>query len=257
MADIRERKIASPDLDIFGDDVENEEATDREADANSMDIFGEDAEEAKAEGEAAADASAGEAGEAEGEGPDWDSIFGASDEVETKEEEAAEGNEAEGGEKLDPELEALLKDVSNAEEKDERDDVIADLRQKLVDKQIENDALTRHKEVLNEKLMNSSTSDTELGLYRETIAKLEENPKLRALVKFFGSEDEKAKGRVTTVLADLLETVTGQDVSGLLDKSRTDKTKAALGAQSSASPAGKSKDSDEPMDYEESVSALW
>ena len=54
----------------------------------------------------------------------------------------------------------------------------------------------------------------------------------------------------------MVEKLTGQDIAGLLDKSRTDKAKAALGASPSAAPAGKEEE-EKPMDYEESISRLW
>lgn len=261
MAINRERKPTSPDLDIFGDDEEAGTNEEREADSNSMDIFGESAEEAKAEGEdeeASKKEDAEEGSEevaAEGE-PDWASIFG--DEPETEEKaEGTEGNETDGESQIDPEIENLLKEVEDTQDKDDRDDIITELRKKLVDQQVEIDSLSRHKQVLNDKLMASSASDTELGIYKETISKLESNPRLRALVRYASSSDEGQKNKFVTILGDLLEEATGQDVSSLLDKSRGDKAKAALGGKSSAAPAGKSSDEEEPMDYEESITSLF
>lgn len=250
----------SPDLDIFGSEEETSEA-DRAADENSMDIFGEDAEEAKAEAEAEGESE--ESGEeksetAEGEDGelDWTSIFGEdSSEGETadKENKEDEGKDSE----LDPEIESLLTEASGADDVDERDSIIDELRQKLVDQQVEIDALTRHKQVLNDKLMASSASDTELGMYKETISQLESNPKLRALVRYVVKTDDTSKNRAIGILADMLEDLTGQDISSTLEKSRNDKAKAALGGTPSAAPSGKSEEEEGPMDYEESISSLF
>ena len=256
MAVTRERKVASPDLDLFGDDTEETSAdAERDGDSKSMDIFGEDAaaeadkSEAEAEGAKPEAETAGEA-TAEGE-PDWASIFG--------EAEATEGKEATpeaGDETLDPEIDELLKQAEEAEEKDERDDVISTLRQKLVDQQVELDASNRQKEILNEKLMASAANDTELGMYKDVITKLDNSPKLRALVRYSDASEESAKNRAINILAEMLEDMTGQDVSSLLDKTRADKAKAALGGNSSAAPSAKPEE-EKDMDYEESVSSLW
>ena len=123
--------------------------------------------------------------------------------------------------------------------------------------QIELDAATRQKQILNEKLMDSTASDTEYGMHKDTISKLESNPKLRALVRFMGDSSDTSKSRSITILSDLIEDLTGQDISTLLDKTRAEKTKAALGGNSSAGESNKSDKADANMDYDESVSSLW
>lgn len=259
MAGSRERKVASPDLDIFGDDAGEVSEEARETDAKTMDIFGEDAEEEASKAEDSKEGE-GEAASADGEGePDWASIFGGSSEASTEGEEGKEGEAvvAEGDETLDPEIDDLLKQAEAAEEKDERDDVISELRKRLVDQQVELDAASRQKDILNEKLMASAASDTELGMYKDVIGKLESNPKLRALVRYADSSEEPSKNRAINILAEMLEDMTGQDISTLLDKTRTDKAKAALGSQGSATQASTKKDEEKDMDYDESVSSLW
>ena len=171
--------------------------------------------------------------------------------------EGTEGKEVEGDEQLDEEIDELLTKAGEEDDKDERDDIISQLRQKLVDQQVEIDSLSRHRDVLNEKLMSSSSADTELGMYKDVISRLESNPKLRALVRYSEMKDEAQKNRAVTILADLLEEATGQDVSSLLDKSRSDKAKAALGAAPSPGSPGKGEKEDKNLDYESSTSQLW
>lgn len=86
MAIARERKVASPDLDIFGNDEAENLDNQAEGDSKSMDIFGNEdtAEEAgETSTEESSEDKSTETGTTEGE-PDWASIFGEDTESETE-----------------------------------------------------------------------------------------------------------------------------------------------------------------------------
>jgi len=247
--DIRERKILSPDLDIFGDENESVTGTDwEEREMEDLDIFG----------------------------GLWDQPTDAKDETSTEDstetdattsegDTKTETNEWEDEEKTDEELKLdKLFDDAEAEAKQtwnvDLQNMIDELRNQLTDTLADNKIKDKQLEVLNEKLMGKTWEDTWMSMYKWLIDKLEANPKILMLAKFWWDvENPKIKQKMVNILADSLYELTGQDVSDLIDQSQADKIVAATGwSSSSESPSFKEKKEDtENMDYEQSINDLF
>lgn len=234
-------QFLNADLDIFWDDLpESEEGTTESADDASMDIFWWALDE---EETSTPDA-------------EEEAVVEETTEEPTEEEETTEGNE----EELDVDLEKLFEEIENAASDDsETLQLVDELRKEVADLSTQNAILQKKNDSLNEKLMEQVWTDSNMWMYKWVIDKLEENPKLMVLVKNFGNTDDKIKQRLTWIVSDIIFDLTWQDISEMLDQAQSTKITSLMGAwwKEAPAPVKESKEKEEPMDYEESISSLF
>ena len=181
-----------------------------------------------------------------------------------------EPKKSEEGEDLDKWLDELLKnnvdveakvdEVQKAAEESWDENLIKlvdELQTSLADKNLTIEELKKQLEVSNNRYLSKFGEEEELSIYKNEIQKLQDNPRLMALVKFNGTDNEKVKPKLVRILSDMLYDLTGQDVSDLLDQ----KDKAwlsILDTPSSDTPPIQEmkKEEEKNMDYEESVNNI-
>jgi len=178
---------------------------------------------------------------------------------------------AEGEEDIDKWLDELLKNNAAVEEKiDEVKDaadatgddtlikVVDELQTLIAEKNLENEQLKKQVEVANNRYLEKFGWDEEFSIYKPEVEKLQNNPRLYAFVKYFGSQNEKIKPKLISIVSDFLFDLTGQDVSELLDN----KDVNALGvlnipgSDNQPMKANEVKE-DKNMNYEESINDLF
>ena len=135
---------------------------------------------------------------------------------------------------------------------DELQTLIAEQRSKLEEqwKQIE---------VTNSRYLDKVWEAEQYWVYKWVIWKLENDPKLMTLVKYYDTDNDKVKDRVVWVVTDLLYDLTWQDVTELLDKKVKDDVTTALWTSSSSPSATPEipEEEDEPMNFEDSTNLLF
>ncbi len=157
--------------------------------------------------------------------------------TEDKPEPEAPKDEVKEGEDLDKWLDDLLK--SNAETDDKVDEIkevadeswndsliklVDELQSLMAEKNLTIEELQKKVDVANNRYLSKFGWEEELSIYKPEIEKLQNNPRLMALVKFLDSDNEKVKPKLVSILSDMIFNLTWQDVSDLLDQ----KDKAAL-----------------------------
>lgn len=259
------KSMLSSDLDIFGW-AEDQEGTDQ-VDDTSYDIFGDTAKEVDtdatpAEGseDTTADAAEPVVDEAkEDKAEEWTDEPAAewADEADKDK----EGEEV--PEELDFDIEKLLQDIEAEADKSNNDDLntlLDSLRRELADSQTEKAMLAKTNEVLNEKLLSRVWDDSDMWMYKWIITKLEDNPKLMVLIKWYWNTDEKVKNRLTWIVSDIVEEITWQDISELLTKAQQDKIMWAVWEKSWSWVPVKFEsweEEDKDMDFESAINKLW
>lgn len=149
------------------------------------------------------------------------------------------------------------------EQAEESDDpklitLVEELQTMLSEKNIEIQEVTKDRDIYKEKYLSKYWEDSDLWLYKDEVAFLEWNPKMRAIVKFFNSDNEKTKNKVNTLLFDLVYDRTWIDVSELLDEKDKSNVSNILNMPSSDSApiTEMPEKEDKPKGYEESVNDI-
>lgn len=250
---------AGADADIFGAGDTSDEV------AGEVDMFGDvegktettddatDTTETKSE-----DAAGGEQGldDAATDATEGDSE--ASTAEETKEGELPEPDA------VDEEINTLLSQLESEAASENPDqnvmqDIVDDLRMTVAQKDTENSFLKKQNETLQNKLLEFASNEATQSINQPLIAKVDADPKLRAIIHLSGAADEAQKQKLANVLSEYYSQVTGVDLSSLLESHQNDKAMAALGA--GGSNAGGQVNVRErevvPVAYEDSISNLW
>ena len=208
------------DLDILGNVLweENEEGVESNEATEDFDMFGwkdEPVEETKVEWEKTPETTEETPAEAPAEAV----------------EESKEEPKAEEGEDLDKWLDELLKSSNVVDDKvDEIKDaaeqagddnlvwLIDELQTALAEKNLTIEELQKQVEVSNNRYLSKFGNEEELSIYKWEIEKLQDNPRLMALVKYYKTDNEKVKPKLIQILSDMIYDMTWQDVSELLDE---------------------------------------
>lgn len=259
------RSMLSSDLDIFGW-ADDQEGTDQ-VDEATYDIFGDSTGEINTDAEPAEGSEDTAAADTKVE-DDESKEDSAEEKTETPADEASEeADEAKTGdevpEELDFDIEKLLQDIEAEADKSNNDDLntlIDSLRKELADSQTEKAMLAKTNEVLNEKLLSRVWDDSDMWMYKWIITKLEDNPKLMVLIKWYWNTDEKVKNRLTWIVSDIVEEITWQDISELLTKAQQDKIMWAVWEKSWSWVPVKFEsweEEDEDMNFDQAINKLW
>lgn len=123
------------------------------------------------------------------------------------------------------ELEQQVQEVSDvAEDLDNPElmQVISTLQDMVAENKVTIDEVSKERDVRKNKYMERYGEDTDMSVYKPEITILEENPKLRSLLKYWNNGNEKVAEKVTKLLSDLFYDRTWQDISQILEeKDRT------------------------------------
>ena len=187
-------------------------------------------------------------------------------------EETSTPDNKEGEEDIEKWLDDLLKSSTEVDNKvDEVKDAVQEswdenamklvdeLQTLMAEKNLEIEQLKKQVDVSNNRYLTKFGEEEELSLYRPEIEKLQNNPRLMALIKYSDTENEKIKPKIVSILSDMIYKLTWQDVSDLLDE----KDRAAinvLNTPASDNPPMNTPipQEDKNVDYEESVNnILW
>lgn len=176
------------------------------------------------------------------------------------------------GEDLDKWLDDLLK--SNAETDDKVEEIkdvvdasgdehlkklVDELQSSRAEDKLTIEELQKQVEIANSRYINKFWDEEELSIYKTEIEKLQNNPRLMALVKYFKTENEKIKPKLITILSDMLYDITWEDIADLLNKKDTNALSAVLNGWGSDSPLIDeiNVEEDKPLNYEESRNNLF
>jgi hypothetical protein len=144
----------------------------------------------------------------------------------------AEKKEDTKAEELDPELAKLFEDLEKAADKNGNDSkfmkMLEEAQSAAVEDKLTIAQLSKKNEILERRLMESSGSDAEAAPYRKLIEKVDSEPRLNAVVRLWGEDNDRAKARLTSLLAELVKDVTGEDVSDLLHEQQKKKTMSVM-----------------------------
>lgn len=230
--------FSASDLDIFGSDA-SEETPEGEGDESIFNGKEKDGEEVKEDAENKDESGKDEPEKPEGAKPEEDAG------KDKPEDGAGKGDEPEA--LKDPELEKLFqkiedeatKDFKSARQNEELMKLVNELQSKLAEKEFEATSHKTRADKFQEKLMSSSDSENEWKLYEPQVRKLESNPKLMAMVKLWGSDNEKAKDRLVKTAAEIFEELTGEDPMSVLDERRKASVVALTRKSSPSAPSGR------------------
>jgi hypothetical protein len=244
----RVKKALAPDLDIFNNQLEevtdgkpaegNDDAKHGDAQSNGESLFAgnPDFDEPAAKPDAKPEDKAKEDAKS-------DDTKVKSDEK--KETPADEKKEDAKIEELDPELSKLFEDLEKGAEKNGNDAKFMKLLDEAQSAAVERDLtiaqLTKKNEILERRLMESSGSDAETAPYRKLIEKVDAEPRLNAVVRLWGEDNERAKSRLTSLLSELVKDVTGEDVSDLLHDQQKKKALSVMDDRRSTGARDESK----------------
>lgn len=260
--------MLSQDLDIFWDEwTEWESGSDA-----TMDMFN-DKEDASTE-ETPKD-STGWEDNTKAETPEAESKEKAEDNTEDK---AWEDKEWEGtstsDDDLDAEINKLLwldKEIADkadqVKEQADKENVSAEflklideLQDQLSDQQLANTALQKKNDILSDKYMGAVWDYEGMAMSKDIIDKIDQNPKLKILVKYYGNDNPTMKTKITSILSDLVQEITWEDISELISKAEKSKVAAALWTPSwNYSPSSPTKpvEEEKDMSYEDSIDKLF
>lgn len=121
-----------------------------------------------------------------------------------------------------------IKDEAQSSGNEELLGMIDELQTLLAEKNQKIEELTKKDEITSGRLMDTYWDAENYSFYKPTIEKLEENPQLMMLVKNFNNDNERAKERVVSILADLIFEKTGEDVSQLINSNQKNSVANAL-----------------------------
>ncbi len=160
------------------------------------------------------------------------------------------------------ELEDKAQEVKDAAENSDDPQLIKlvdELQTMLAEKNIEIEELKKTNEVTLNKYLNKYWEDSDMSLYKPEVDMLESNPKLRALVKFRGSDNDKIKTKVDNIVMDLIYDRLWIDVSELLEKKDKDNVSSVLNTPSSDAPLMPElkEEEDKELNYEQSTNDIF
>lgn len=121
-----------------------------------------------------------------------------------------------------------IRDEAQSSGNEELLGMIDELQTLLAEKNQKIEELTKKDEITSGRLMDTYWDAENYSFYKPTIEKLEENPQLMMLVKNFNNDNERAKERVVSILADLIFEKTGEDVSQLINSNQKNSVANAL-----------------------------
>lgn len=121
-----------------------------------------------------------------------------------------------------------IRDEAQSSGNEELLGMIDELQTLLAEKNQKIEELTKKDEITSGRLMDTYWDAENYSFYKPTIEKLEENPQLMMLVKNFNNDNERAKERVVSILADLIFEKTGEDVSSLINANQKNSVGNAL-----------------------------
>lgn len=137
--------------------------------------------------------------------------------------------------------------------------LVDELQTMIAEKNIEIEELKKTNEVTLNKYLNKYWEDSDLSLYKQEVDTLDSNPKLRALIKFRWSDNDKVKTKVDNIVMDLIYDRLWVDVSELLEQKDKAATSSVLGTPESDAPLMPEikEPEDKDMTYEESINNLF
>lgn len=113
-----------------------------------------------------------------------------------------------------------IKDEAASTWNDELLWMIDELQTLLAEKNQTIEELTRKNDITSSRLMDKYWDAENYSFYKWTIDKLESNPKLNALVKYYDSDNESMKSRVVSILSDMISEKTWVDVNDAINNSQ-------------------------------------
>lgn len=138
--------------------------------------------------------------------------------------------------------------------------LVDELQTMLAEKWLEIEELKKTNEVTLNKYLNKYWEDSDLSLYKSEVDTLESNPKLRALIKFRNSDNEKVKTKVDNIAMDLIYDRLWIDVSELIDAQWKAATSSILSTPPSDAPMITEMikpEKEEDFNYEQSTNDLF
>jgi len=162
------------------------------------------------------------------------------------------------GEDVDEKIEEI-KDKATDEGDNEMGKLIDELQTLIAEQRSKLEEQWKQLEVANTRYLDKVWEAEQYWVYKWVIDKLENDPKLMTLVKYYDTDNDKVKDRVVWVVTDLLYDLTWQDVTELLDKKVKDDVTTALWTSSSSPSATPEipEEEDEPMNFEDSTNLLF
>jgi hypothetical protein len=98
--------------------------------------------------------------------------------------------------------------------------MIDELQTLLAEKNQTIEELTRKNDITSNRLMDKYWDAENYSFYKWTIDKLENNPQLNMLVKYFDSDNESMKNRVVAILSDMISEKTWVDINDAINNSQ-------------------------------------
>lgn len=258
----------SQDLDLFGGTLDEQQSSEEVSDKGGDTLNGllDNSTEEQPEQEPTSDLSATE-------DDLLDKMSDPSDYLNNDESGDTETNE--GWEEIDVDqiVDSLLENSSDVDDKvneikDEaettgNDDLVRlidELQELLVEKNQTIDELTKKNDFVSNKLADKYWDAENYAFYKWTIDKLENNQPLNMLVKFYDSDNDKAKEKVIWILSDMIFEKTWQDISELINTKQKDSVSSALTDISwwwELWTPDNSKDTDKVYNRDESITNLF
>lgn len=258
--------MLSPDLDIFGDewDVADSSSAD-------IDVFGDMWGEEESSSGDSDDKDNGETTPSTETPSSENKADGESNDNDGSNEEGTDKSQ----EDLDAEIKKLLwldeeasntvddiKSKAQAEEAStELLNMIDSLQTQLAEKDSVINSIQKKLDVVNERLMSTVWDYEWLAISKDIIDKIDQNPKLKVLVKYFGNDNPTMKTKITSILSDLVHEVTWEDISEMISTAEKNKINSALWSSNwsyaPSAPARPADTKDEDMSYEESIDKLF
>lgn len=98
--------------------------------------------------------------------------------------------------------------------------MIDELQTLLAEKNQTIEELTRKNDITSNRLMDKYWDAENYSFYKWIIDKLENNPQLNMLVKYFDSDNENMKNRVVAILSDMISERTWVDINDAINNSQ-------------------------------------
>ena len=119
---------------------------------------------------------------------------------------------------VDEEINTLLSQLESEAASENPDqnvmqDIVDDLRMTVAQKDTENSFLKKQNETLQNKLLEFASNEATQSINQPLIAKVDADPKLRAIIHLSGAADEAQKQKLATILSEYYSQVTGVDLS--------------------------------------------
>lgn len=131
------------------------------------------------------------------------------------------------GDELEQQVQEVV-DVADELDSPKLMEVISTLQDMVAENKVTIEEISKERDVRKNKYMEKYWEDTDLSVYKPEIAVLEDNSKLRSLVKYWNMDNAKVAEKVTKLLSDLFFDRTGQDISQILEEKDRAATNAVL-----------------------------